>query len=57
MPGGIEITLDAEKMKGLMNLEPVVALHDCRDIVTKHTDEAEEEGEEAIDDLLLGQGD
>ena len=34
--GGIEITLDAEKMMGLMNLKPQLSLADCGLMLTHH---------------------
>ena len=36
-PGGIEITLDAEKMMGLMNLKPQLSLADCGPMLTHHS--------------------
>merc|ERR1712130_773443 len=35
--GGIEITLDAEKMMGLMNLKPQLSLADCSSMLTHHS--------------------
>ena len=35
--GGIEITLDAEKMMGLMNLKPQLSLADCGAMLSQHT--------------------
>ena len=55
--GGMEIILDAEKMMGLMNLAPRLALTDCRALAPQQdglevveTNETNEE--ELIDDLL-----
>ena len=42
--GGIEITLDAEKMMGLMNLKPRLSLEDCGLKLNLNTLPAEEQG-------------
>ena len=42
--GGIEITLDAEKMMGLMNLKPRLSLEDCGPRLNLNTLPAEEQG-------------
>merc|ERR1712156_418952 len=41
--GGIEITLDAEKMMGLMNLKPHLSLEDCGPRLNLNTLPAEEQ--------------
>ena len=50
-PGGIEITLDAEKMMGLMNLKPQLSLADCAPKLTQHlspgsTDHRQDHGQD-----------
>ena len=42
--GGIEITLDAEKMMGLMNLKPRLSLEDCGPRLNLNNLPAEEQG-------------
>ena len=41
--GGIEITLDAEKMMGLMNLKPRLSIEDCGPRLNLNTLPAEEQ--------------
>ena len=68
--GGIEITLDAEKMMGFMNLAPKLSLADCGAMEEQSESQVEEppteplqdsfpeeEEGELIDDLLGGDDD
>ena len=55
--GGIEITLDAEKMMGLMNLKPRLSLEDCGPRLNLNTLPAEEQGMGLVHENENEQGD
>ena len=48
--GGIEITLDAEKMMGLMNLKPQLSLEDCGAMVAHAAPPGQEQGHKNAED-------
>ena len=55
--GGIEITLDAEKMMGLMNLKPRLSLEDCGPRLNLNTLPAEEQDMGPVHEYENEQGD
>ena len=55
--GGIEITLDAEKMMGLMNLKPRLSLEDCGPRLNQNTLPAEEQDMGIVHENENEQGD
>ena len=48
--GGIEITLDAEKMMGLMNLKPQLSFKDCGVMVAHVAPPGQEQGHKNAED-------